>query len=134
MKYIDADKLIAKIKRQQRKLIVQSSHTKQVDIRRDCALQNGVYDYILGIIDSLQQEQTRVELEKEMKETVEIAEEHAMLAGRIQMEEEMKKKAIEGTLDGNHLILHYSDLAEVLPEGKSSDRVKAIIVKIDDGN
>lgn len=54
-KYIDAEKLIAHIKRQQRRLILLS--TKQVDMRRDCAIQNGVYDNILDIITSLQQEQ-----------------------------------------------------------------------------
>lgn len=54
-KYIDADKLIAEIERQQRNLTVLSS-TEQVDIRRDCALQNGVYTYILGLITSLQRE------------------------------------------------------------------------------
>lgn len=55
-KYINADKLIAEIERQQRRLMV-LSNTEQVDMRRDCALQNGVYVHILGIIDSLQQEQ-----------------------------------------------------------------------------
>lgn len=35
-------------------------------MRRDCALQNGVYDNILSIIASLQQEQAEVDLEKEM--------------------------------------------------------------------
>lgn len=55
-KYIDADKLKAEMERQQRRLMV-LSNTEQVDMRRDCALQNGVYDNILGIIDSLQQEQ-----------------------------------------------------------------------------
>lgn len=56
MKYIPADKLIAEIKKQQSRLTV-LSYTEQVDIRRDCALQNGVYDYILSIITSLQQEE-----------------------------------------------------------------------------
>lgn len=65
MKYIDAEKLIAEIERQQRRLII-LSHTEQVDMRRDCALQNGVYDNILSIIASLQQEQAEVDLEKEM--------------------------------------------------------------------
>lgn len=53
---IDAEKLKAEIERQQRRLIL-LSNTEQVGIRRDCALQNGVYDYILDIITSLQQEQ-----------------------------------------------------------------------------
>lgn len=56
MKYIPVEKLIAEIERQQRRLTL-LSNTKQVDIRRDCALQNGAYSYILNIITSLQQEQ-----------------------------------------------------------------------------
>ena len=55
MNYIPAEKLIAEIERQQRRLLVLSC-TKQVDIRRDCALQNGVYCSILNIIDSLLQD------------------------------------------------------------------------------
>lgn len=121
MKYIDAEKLIAEIERRKNNQHI-TFHAR-----------NELID-LLSFIDTLEAETKEVELEKEIKETIEIAEEHAMLAGRIQMEEEMKKKAIEGTLDGNHLILHYSDLAEVLPEGKSGDRVKAIIVKIDVDN
>ena len=65
MKYIDSEKLIAEIERQQRNLIV-LSNTEQVDIRRVCAIQNGVYTYILDLITSLQQEQPEVELEKEI--------------------------------------------------------------------
>ena len=56
MNYIPAEKLIAEIKRQQRKLIVLSC-TGQADIRRDCALQNEAYEHILSFIASLQQEQ-----------------------------------------------------------------------------
>lgn len=55
-KYIPADKLIAEIERQQRQLMLLSNN-EQVDIRRDCALQNGVYNYILNLIYSLQQEE-----------------------------------------------------------------------------
>lgn len=65
MKYIDSEKLIAEIERQQRNLIV-LSNTEQEDIRRACAIQNGVYTYILDLITSLQQEQPEVELEKEI--------------------------------------------------------------------
>lgn len=64
-KYIDAEKLKAEIERQQRNLIV-LYNTEQVDIRRDCALQNGVYTYILDLITSLQQEQPKVDLGKEI--------------------------------------------------------------------
>ena len=67
MNYIDADKMIAEIERQQRRLMV-LSNTEQVDMRRDCALQMGVYDSILVLINSLQQEQSKVDLEKEIKE------------------------------------------------------------------
>ena len=66
MKYIPAEKLIAEIERQQRKLMVLSSHTRQLDTKRDCSLQNGVYLYILSIIESLQQEQPEADLEKEI--------------------------------------------------------------------
>lgn len=62
MKYIDAEKLIAEIERQQRSLTVLSIKGT-VDIRRDSAIQNGVYDHILGIIKSLQQEQPEVDLD-----------------------------------------------------------------------
>ena len=55
-KYIPADKLIAEIERQQRQLMILSNN-EQVDIRRDCALQNGVYNHILNLIYSLQQEE-----------------------------------------------------------------------------
>ena len=58
-KYIEVEKLKEDIERQQRKLIL-LSNTEQVDMRRDCALQNGVYSYILDLIDSLQQEQPEV--------------------------------------------------------------------------
>lgn len=53
-KYIDSEKLIAEIKRQQRNLIF-LANIEQVSLKRDCALQNGVYSYILSIIYSLQQ-------------------------------------------------------------------------------
>lgn len=68
MNYIPAEKLIAEIKRQQRRLLGLSC-TEQADIRRDCALQNGVYVHILNLIASLQQEQPEVELEKEIIST-----------------------------------------------------------------
>lgn len=56
LKYIDSEKLKAEIERQQRRLMVLSLKG-QVDMRRDCAIQNGAYDHILGVITSLQQEQ-----------------------------------------------------------------------------
>ena len=55
-KYIPADKLIAEIERQQRQLMI-LFNTEQADIRRDCALQNGVYNHVLNLIYSLQQEE-----------------------------------------------------------------------------
>ena len=55
-KYIPADKLIAEIERQQRQLMI-LFNTEQADIRRDCAIQNGVYNHILNLIYSLQQEE-----------------------------------------------------------------------------
>ena len=65
MKHIDSDKLIAEIDRQQRRLIL-LSNTERVDIRRDCALQNGVYNYILDLITSLQEEPQEVDLDREI--------------------------------------------------------------------
>ena len=54
MKYVDAEKIISEIERQQRRLIV-LSNTEQINMKRDCALQNGVYESILVLINSLQQ-------------------------------------------------------------------------------
>ena len=62
MKYIPADKLIAEIERQQRRLTL-LANTEQASVRRDCALQNGAYSYILGVITSLQQGQPDADLE-----------------------------------------------------------------------
>ena len=58
-KYIPADKLIAEIERQQRQLMILFNNMEQADIRRDAALQNGVYNHILNLIYSLQQEEPR---------------------------------------------------------------------------
>ena len=65
MKYIDAEKMIAEIERQQRRLMV-LSNTKQANMLRDCAVQNGVYNSILVLINSLQHEQSNADLEKEI--------------------------------------------------------------------
>ena len=56
-KYIPVDKLIAEIERQQMQLMLLFNNTEQVDIRRDCAIQNGVYNHVLNLIRSLQQEE-----------------------------------------------------------------------------
>jgi len=61
MKYIPAEKLKAEIERQQRKLTVLSL-IGSVDMRRDSALKNGVYDYVLDVITSLQQKQQEANL------------------------------------------------------------------------
>lgn len=66
-KYINVEKLIAEIERQQRKLIILFS-TGQVDIRRDCALQYGVYNSILELINSLQQKHPQVADASKMEE------------------------------------------------------------------
>ena len=63
-KYIPANKLITEIKRQQRRLTL-LAFSEQVELRRDSALQNGVYDNILDIINYFQQEQ--VDLDKEIE-------------------------------------------------------------------
>ena len=66
-KYIEVEKLKEEIERKQRKLAL-LSNTEQADVRRDCALQNGVYSCILDLINSLQEDQPEVELEKEIDE------------------------------------------------------------------
>lgn len=66
MDYIPVDKLKAEIERQQRSLML-LSNTEVVSMRRDCALQNGVYVHILGIIDALQQEQPEVDLDEKIE-------------------------------------------------------------------
>ena len=58
-KYIPADKLIAEIERQQTQLMILFNNMEQADIRRDAALQNGVYNHILNLIHSLQQEEQK---------------------------------------------------------------------------
>lgn len=64
-RYVDVEKLKAEIERQQRRLILLATNTEQASVKRDCALQNGVYDHILSIINSLQQEQTDTDIEEQ---------------------------------------------------------------------
>ena len=59
-RYIDADKLKAEIKRQKREL--ELSIQSQGDYGQSCHIV--AYENILSLIDSLQQEQPEVELEK----------------------------------------------------------------------
>lgn len=65
-KYIDADKLIAVIKRQ--KHMLKTSIQSGGDYGQSCTIV--IYDNILSIIDSLQQEQPKIDLEKEIDEHV----------------------------------------------------------------
>ena len=57
MKYIDADKLIAEIEKRQEYLGDHNFHSMASE-----------YDWLLGIVESLQQEQPEVDLEKEIEE------------------------------------------------------------------
>ena len=43
--------------------------------------------------------------------------------------EQMMKDAAEGQFDYNHIIVPYSELARVFPNGKDGDKVKVIIIK-----
>lgn len=66
---------------------------------------------------------------KELKETVEVAEEHAMLAGRMQMQEEMMQKAI----DVRVYHLFGDEEKAFIPlygkQFKQGEKVKVIIIK-----
>lgn len=63
--YIDEDALVAEIERQQRKLCV-LSQSKEVELGKNAAIQNGVYCSLLSFIDTL--EVKEVDLEKELIE------------------------------------------------------------------
>lgn len=73
------------------------------------------------------------------QKTIELAEEHALLAGRMQMKEEMMKNAIDGEMkdiEENGLVsksLKYNgdELQEALNKIEVGDKVKLIIVKED---
>lgn len=68
---------------------------------------------------------------KKDKETIELAEEHAILAGKVQMKEEMMKDAVEGTVicycDGTYCV--ESCCFDNNGHYKSGDKVKILIVK-----
>lgn len=66
MKYIDADKLIAKLTKMQFDLNAACRHPQSDSIVRAISLE---YDDVISIITSLQQEQPEVELEKEIWRT-----------------------------------------------------------------
>lgn len=66
MKYIDAEKLIAELRRQKHEL--ELSIQSQGDYGQSCHIV--AYENIISLIDSLQQEQPEVDLEKEFKEYV----------------------------------------------------------------
>ena len=61
-KLIDKDALVAEIERQQRKLCV-LSQSNEVELRKNAAIQNGVYCSILSLLDTI--EVKEVDLEKE---------------------------------------------------------------------
>ena len=74
-------------------------------------------------------------MEKENKETIELAEDHAMLAGMVKKEEEMREKALEVTvyLDDNgypcipEIVLF--DFDKNQPTAKEGDKKKVYIFK-----
>ncbi len=69
MKYIDADKLIAKIQPLYEYSKDKARYAGQTGISSDCAKWDkavSIYESVLRIITSLQQEQTEVDLEKEI--------------------------------------------------------------------
>jgi len=70
----------------------------------------------------------------EMKEIIEVAEDHAMLAGRVQMKEEMMKGAVEGKViagkdGGQYIQIVVGDWKGLLPEN-----VKLIVVQDEQRN
>ena len=42
---------------------------------------------------------------------------------------EMKKDAVEGKMELNHIVVSYAELAKSFPKGKDGDKVKVIIIK-----
>ena len=54
---------------------------------------------------------------------------NAFKAGAQWQKEQMIKDAAEGQFDYNHIIVPYSELARVFPNGKDGDKVKVIIIK-----
>lgn len=71
---------------------------------------------------------TEWQKERDQKE-LQIAEEHGILTGMNMEREQMMKDAAEGQFDYNHIIVPYSELARVFPNGKDGDKVKVIIIK-----
>ena len=65
--YIDKDALVAEIERRQRKLCV-LSQSSEVELRKNAAMQNGVYCNLLSFLDTL--EVKEVDLEKEIEEHI----------------------------------------------------------------
>ena len=63
MKLIDKDALVAEIERRQRKTCV-LSQSNDVELRKNAAIQNGVYCSLLSLLDTL--EVKEVDLEREL--------------------------------------------------------------------
>lgn len=76
---------------------------------------------------------------KQDQSLIELAEDHAMLAGRIQMKEEMMEKAVEGIVQDNGQFINFGDgryidldpTMENKPvfELTDGDKVKVIVIK-----
>ena len=68
-KYIDAEKLIAEIERHRQAIRVLNEHTAPEQTSKTCAIfqyPDTILSELLSFIDSLQQEQQEVDLEKEI--------------------------------------------------------------------
>jgi hypothetical protein len=65
---------------------------------------------------------------KQDQETIELAEDHAMMAGRMQMKEEMMKEAVDGIVGFVTIRLCTPNFGEKYKEG---DRVKLIVIPKD---
>lgn len=137
MKYIDADKLIAEI--ESISLYPQKSADYN-DGRDDIKMM------VLDLIDSLQQEQPEVDLEKEIEKALDTLEvkdlrgwfRHFCELGKIAGAEWMKQQMLKGARDGyvSAIIIHNNGdeehYAVTYPNGKRphsiTDKVKIIIL------
>ena len=161
----DKEKIKAEVKRRIiniKDYILQPNHDKRFEAVPE------QLSYIIGFIDSMEEEPTSEELEEEVsrwmkencddagyfnqiefarhfaewqrkrdQETIELAEEHAMLAGMNKMEEEMMKNSIECTVLQSEVDGFKLNGVEICPDGialdeakfKIGDKVRVFIVK-----
>ena len=106
-----------------------------------------LYDFVMSIIEKEHRQPTFDDAikygmrlkEKEMQSTIELAEDHAMLAGMEKMKDEMMAKAVDGVVAFDYygdddktygLIAHDSFCLEDFGL-KDTDKVKMILIKED---